>query len=222
MRKIFLLFGATGELGKNAAEYFLKKNYDSYYFFGRKDLLIQNKKKFEFIKINDLSVEGNVVEALSRVQVEERSNYFLFSTIGGFLGGESVEETDYNDWQRMISLNLNPAFLISKHFAKLVRKTAGGSVCFTSALSSMNPEGGKIAYNLSKNALNYLIKSLAIETKEINLSVNAVAPFAIDSASNREWIDDAARLITANQICDAVESLFANYAKVSGNIIRLQ
>ena len=222
MRKIFLLFGATGNLGRSAADYFLKKNYDFYYFFGRKELSNQNENKFEFVKINDLSVENNIEEALSHVRIEKSSAYFLYSTIGGFLGGESVEETDFADWQKMMSVNLNAAFLISKHFAKLVRKTAGGSLCFTSALSSLNPEGGKIAYNLSKNALNYLVESLAFETREIKLSVNAVAPFAIDSASNREWIDDVNRLVTAEQICDAVEALFINYKKVNGNIIRLQ
>ncbi len=221
MKRIFLLFGASGELGSCAAEYFPKKEYDRYYFFGRGEIKIHgNSKKVEIIKISDLSEEKNVENAFLKVEREVDASYFLFSTIGGFYSA-GVEETKYENWLKMLNINLNPAFLISKHFVKLVKGTAGGSICFTSAYSSFQLSKGKAAYNVSKNALNYFIQSFALEAKSYNVSVNAVAPFAIDSASNREWIDDVSRLITPQQICDVVESLFMNHLKINGNIIGL-
>jgi NAD(P)-dependent dehydrogenase (short-subunit alcohol dehydrogenase family) len=222
MKKIFLLFGSNGNLGKNAVKYFLEKNYDQYYFFARNNFEIDSKKtNYQIIKTLDLAEEKNIESAFSAVSKQIENTYFLYSTIGGFYGGKSVEDTDYNQWKKMLEINLNTAFLISKYFMKLVRGTQGGSICFTSAYSSFYPEPGKTAYNLSKSGLNYLVESLALEGSDLGISANAVAPFAIDTASNREWITDVSKLISPLIICDAVESLFTDYKKVNGNIIRL-
>lgn len=222
MKKIFLLFGSNGNLGKNAVKYFLEKNYDQYYFFARNNFEIDSKKtNYQIIKTFDLAEEKNIESAFSAVSKQIENTYFLYSTIGGFYGGKSVEDTDYNQWKKMLDINLNTAFLISKYFMKLVRGTNGGSICFTSAYSSFYPEAGKTAYNLSKSGLNYLVESLALEGSDLGISANAVAPFAIDTASNREWITDVSKLISPLIICDAVESLFTDYKKVNGNIIRL-
>lgn len=227
--KIFLLFGSSGNLGKTAVEFFLKQEYDYYYFFSRENFLplqlgisgevINEKKNFEIIKTGDLLNEENVAAAFARVKKKNDASYFLFSTVGGFWGGKTIAETDYENWQKMIKINLDTSFLIAKYFFKLVENTSGGSICFTSALSSLKPEVKKAAYNISKNALNFLVNTLALEGKEIGLSANAVAPFIIDSPSNRQWVKDKFKMTSAIDICKIVQLLFTNYKTMNGNII---
>ena len=79
-------------------------------------------------------------------------------------------------------------------------------------------------YGTSKAALIHLIKSLAEEGKEINLSANAIAPFIIDTPANREWMKDAdfSEWIKPSEIGDFVESIFQNYNLLSGNIYQLK
>ena len=43
------------------------------------------------------------------------------------------------------------------------------------------------AYGVSKAGLIHLVKSLAMEGEKIKLSVNAIAPYIIDTKANREW-----------------------------------
>lgn len=222
MKKIFLLFGSTGDLGKAAVEFFLSQDYDFYYFFARKEFTIAGSKtNYKVVTASDLTNEESVEKSFSEIKKDNDAEYFLFSAVGGYFGGKNILETSFEDWLKMQNMNLNSAFLISKYFARLVNGTKGGSVCFTSAYSSLNPEKGKAAYVVSKNSLNYLVKSLALEGKEINLSANAVAPFIIDTLSNREWIDDPKKMVSPEEICCVVQSTFDNYKKVTGNIIQL-
>ncbi|MCL4549851.1 MAG: SDR family oxidoreductase [Bacteroidetes bacterium] len=222
MKKIFLLFGSTGDLGKAAVEFFLSQDYDFYYFFARKEFtIVGSKTNYKVVTASDLTNEESVEKSFSEIKKDNNAAYFLFSAVGGYFGGKNISETSFEDWLEMQNMNLNSAFLISKYFARLVNGTKGGSVCFTSAYSSLNPEKGKSAYIVSKNSLNYLVKSLALEGKEINLSANAVAPFIIDTPSNREWIDNPKKMVSPEEICSVVQSTFDNYKKVTGNIIQL-
>ncbi len=219
--KIFLLFGATGNLGKASAAYFLKQNYDYYYIFARTEIEFPVKKKcYSIITVGDLTIEENVISAFAKVDQKKDADYYLFSTVGAFIGGKPISKTDYSDLKKMMNINLYSSFLIAKHFAKLVEQTGSGSICFTSALSSFKPEANKAVYNISKNALNLLVESLAIEGEEIHLRANAIAPFAIDTESNREWLDDFSKLVSPEEICKVVQSLLADNL-ATGQIIKL-
>lgn len=220
--KIFLLFGASGTLGRAAIDFFLNQDYDQYYFFTRKMFeLKSSKKKYNMILISDMIKEENAAQAFQSVIQKEGANYFLFSTIGAYIGGESIADTQYLDFLKMLDVNLCTAFLISKYFSKLVQHSDGSSICFTSAQSSLYPEENRVAYNISKHALNFLVKTLSFEGKKINLSANAVAPYVIDSAANREWIEDKKQLVTTSEICSIAHSFFQNYKTVTGNIVEL-
>lgn len=222
MKKIFLLFGSAGDLGKAAVKFFLTQQYDYYYFFARKEFLVEsNKSNFKIITVGDITNESSVKNGFAEIEKISDAEYFLFTTVGGYIGGSNIADTSYDDWLKMQNMNLNGAFLISKHFSGLINGTLGGSICFTSAYSSLYPEAEKAAYNVSKNSLNFLVKSLALEGKEKNLSANAVAPFIIDTPANREWVDDPKKMITPEEICKVVQSTFDNYKKVTGNIIQL-
>ncbi len=220
--KVFLLFGASGALGRTAVDFFLNQDYDQYYFFTREMFELKStKKKYDMILISDLTKEENAAQAFQNVIRKEEANYFLFSTIGAYLGGESIADTQYVDFLKMLNINLCSAFLISKYFSKIAQNSNGASICFTSAQSSLHPEENRAAYNISKHALNFLVKTLSLEGKKINLSANAVAPYIIDSAANREWIEDKTQLVTASEICNMAHSLFQNYKTVTGNIVEL-
>jgi NAD(P)-dependent dehydrogenase (short-subunit alcohol dehydrogenase family) len=124
----------------------------------------------------------------------------------------------------MFNMNLKTNFLIAKNFSALVKNSNGGSICFTSAYTSLSPEVLKFSYGASKAALNHLIKTLALEGEKIKLSVNGIAPFIIDTPSNREWIKDSDynSWIKPEEVGELVNSLFENFNFISGNIIELK
>jgi len=220
MKKILLIFGASGALGKGCSEVLSKKDYDKIYLFSSKQLETDNDR-VEHVPTKDLSKEENVIDAFNHILIDKKARYFIFSTVGGFAGGNDIENTDMNELDKMLILNLNISFMIAKHFVKFVKKTSGGAICFTSAMTSLSSADNKAAYGLSKNGLNYLVKTLAKEEKKNNLSVNAIAPLVLDTAENREWVKDSSILVHPKSIGELVYAVFENSRIVSGNILEL-
>lgn len=223
MKKILLIFGSTGALGQGVTDYFLGRDYDQYYLFDFKHKE-RSDNKINRIIVNDLSVEENVKKVFDDVTREKDAVYFLFSTVGGFTGGKKIWETEVGYFDRMINMNLKTNFLIAKYFSQLVKQSHSGSICFTSAYTGLVAETEKGVYGTSKAALIHLVKTLAFEGNEINLSVNAIAPYIIDTPPNREWMSDAdfSKWMKPHEIGKLVDSVFLNYNMLSGNIFQLK
>ncbi len=224
MTKELLIFGAYGELGKGITKSLSQKDYDKIYLFD-----FPNKEKNDNdpttvnIDIKDLSVEENVKRAFKEVKPSKDKLFFLYSTIGGFAGGNYLWETNIDEWEKMFSMNLKSNFLIAKYFSELVEKSAGGSICFTSAYVGVEAEEQKGAYGASKGALIHMVETLAKEGKKIKLSANAVAPYIIDTNPNREWMKDAdfESWNKPEEIGDLAHSIFQNFHFFTGNILKL-
>jgi NAD(P)-dependent dehydrogenase (short-subunit alcohol dehydrogenase family) len=219
MEKELIIFGVDGNLGKGIVNILSKKDYNKIYLIGRNK--IEVKGNLYFIQSDDLSIEENIKKAFVQIIPSKEKLFFLFSTIGGYSGGKNLWEIEQKDWEYQFKLNVEISFLIAKHFSLLVKESAGGSICFTSALTSLNAETKKSSYGTSKAALNYLVQTLALEGKTINMSANAIAPFILDTKENREWMKDSTSLIQMNEIGELLYNLFSNFKIVSGNIIKL-
>jgi NAD(P)-dependent dehydrogenase (short-subunit alcohol dehydrogenase family) len=222
MTRELLIFGANGALGKGIVEYFSGKNFDKTYLFDFNFDGIKNDN-LEKIIIKDFSNEENAKNAFANIKAGQEKLFFCYSTIGGFAGGKYIWETDISEFDKMISMNLKSSFLISKYFSKLVKDSAGGSICFTAALSGIVTEEKKSSYGVSKAALIHLVKELAHEGKKINLTANAIAPFIIDTSANREWMKDAdySNWHKPVEIARTAEFLFYNFNSITGNIVTL-
>lgn len=224
MDKKLIIFGANGALGKGITKILLSKDYDEIYLFDFKFDAPFSDSRVKQFTIKDLSIEKNVIASLFEVKTNEKTQLFLYSTIGGFYGGTSVWETEEIDFDRMINMNLKTNYFIAKHFSALVKKSYAGSICLTSAFTGNHPEELKFSYGAAKSAINYLVKTLSIEGNSINLSVNAIAPFILDTPANRVWMKNAnySSWIKPEEIGELVHSLFIHYNFISGNIIELK
>jgi NAD(P)-dependent dehydrogenase (short-subunit alcohol dehydrogenase family) len=224
MKKNLLIFGADGALGRGVAGSLSKKDYDKIYLFDShyEEESVSNER-INRIKIEDLSIEENVIRAFRSILPSHNEIFFLYSTVGGFTGGKSLWDMEVSEWDKMININLKTGFLIAKHFAGVVKSSAGGSICFTAAFTGLNPEANKSAYGVSKSGLIHLVKTLAIEGEKVNLSVNAVAPYIIDTPANREWMKDSdfSKWIKPDEIGELAHNLFINFHFISGNTILL-
>ena len=224
MIKELLIFGSNGALGTGVTEVLTKKDFNKIYLF---DFKFDSESKDDRIKqsvIQDMSIEENVSKAFTNIQTAKEKHFFLFSTIGGFHGGVPLWETEVNDFDKMININLKTNYLIAKHFSRLVQNSAGGSICFTSAYVGNHPEQNKSGYGASKAALSHMVKSFAEEGKKIKLSVNAIAPYIIDTEANRNRMKkaDYDDMMKPAEIGELVSSIFYNFNFVSGNIIELK
>lgn len=225
MKRELLIFGANGALGKGVTKSLQKNNFDKIWLFDFKiDETLKDDERSKQVLISDLSEERNVTEAFKDISPGEEKRFFLFSTVGGFFGGKDLWETDVEDWDKMFKMNLKTNFLIAKHFSNLVSKSHSGSICFTAAYTAISPEKQKAAYGASKAALAHLVETLSKEGEEINLSVNAIAPYIIDTPANRGWMKDAdyEKWMKPEELGNFIGDLFTNYNFISGNIFKFK
>lgn len=226
MKRVALIFGSEGYLGRGVTSVLLQKNYDKVYLFDFKfeGDSSAGSRPAEKIIIKDLSAEENVSEAFKKIIPSKDTLFFLYSTVGGFAGGKTIGETEEGEFDNMMNMNLKANFLIAKYFTKLVEKSAGGSICFTAAETGINPEAKKSAYGTSKAALVHLVKTLSLEGETIKLSANAIAPYILDTPANREWLDEAEyhRMTKSVEIGEFTHNIFTNFNFISGNIFRLK
>ncbi len=223
MKKVLLIFGAAGALGKGVTDILTDKDYDEIYLFDSKvDELNYSDNKIKKVKISDLSNEKNVAKAFKDIKSDKGTSFFLFSTVGGFFGGKTIWETELSDWDEMFNKNLKTNFLLAKYFSGIVKYSAGGSICFTAALTGLEAETKKGAYGASKSALVHLVKTLALEGKSIRLSANAIAPYIIDTYNNRKWMKDSDfdTWIKPREIGQVIHNIFENFFFITGNIIK--
>ncbi len=224
MKKELLIFGAYGALGRGITAALLHKDYDKVFLFDPHiEPGVFDSPKLVNVPTGDLTVEKNVEEAFTKIEPGKDKLLFMYSTVGGYFGGKKIWETGAADWEKMFETNLKTSFFLAKNFAKFVKLSAGGAICFTSAITGITAEGNKAAYGASKSALIHLVKTLSLEGREINLSVNSIAPYIIDTPANRKWMpdEDYSKWLKPDEIGEFVNSIFSNFHFITGNTFKL-
>ncbi|MFI5693840.1 SDR family NAD(P)-dependent oxidoreductase [Kribbella sp. NPDC051586] len=90
----------------------------------------------------------------------------------------------YEDWQRVLRINLSGLFLTCREAVRTMLRTGhGGSIVCTSSPSAFTgfSGGGNAAYGSSKGGVSALVRSLAIDYARHGIRVNAVVPGAVDT-----------------------------------------
>ena len=108
----------------------------------------------------------------------------LINLVGGFAMGR-VADTDAALWQRMLTLNVTAAFLLSKTVLPHMVERGAGRILHVAAWAAVEPFPGAAAYIVAKSSLLALIRVLALELKGSGVTVNGVLPTTIDTPANR-------------------------------------
>jgi NAD(P)-dependent dehydrogenase (short-subunit alcohol dehydrogenase family) len=95
-------------------------------------------------------------------------------------------ETTFEEWQRVLAVNLNGPFLCTQACAPVMLKNGGGAVVNITSISGLRASTLRVAYGTSKAALDHLTKQQAAELGNLGIRVNAVAPGPVDTAMARQ------------------------------------
>lgn len=87
---------------------------------------------------------------------------------------------DEDLWQRIIDTNLKGTFFCTQSAAQRMRELGGGRIVNISSVHSKASMPGFSAYAASKGAVNALTCQLALELAKYKITVNAIAPGAIE------------------------------------------
>jgi meso-butanediol dehydrogenase/(S,S)-butanediol dehydrogenase/diacetyl reductase len=92
-----------------------------------------------------------------------------------------IGETTFEEWRKVLSVNLDGAFLCTQACAPVMLKTGGGSIVNIASISGLRASTLRVAYGTSKAALIHLTRQQAVELGNAGIRVNAIAPGPVDT-----------------------------------------
>ena len=93
-----------------------------------------------------------------------------------------ILDVTYEDWSRVLAVNLTGPFLCTQAAVPLMRDSGGGAIVNITSISGLRASTLRTAYGTSKAGLAHLTQQQAVELASLGIRVNAVAPGPVDTA----------------------------------------
>ncbi len=87
-----------------------------------------------------------------------------------------VENTDFEVFMGILRANLASVYLSSQRVIPVMKKNGGGSIVNISSIGGLYPDLARISYGISKDAINYMTRNLAVQGARSGIRCNAVLP----------------------------------------------
>jgi NAD(P)-dependent dehydrogenase (short-subunit alcohol dehydrogenase family) len=133
----------------------------------------------------------------------------VVNLVGGYAEGPLVHETDPDQFDGLMQLNVKPGFLLARAAMPKLIERGGGAFVGVSARAALRPFPGAAGYIASKAAVLALIQALDAEYKRHGIRCNVILPSVIDTPPNREAQPDAdhSRWVRPEEIAKVVRFL---------------
>jgi len=144
------------------------------------------------VDVTDSESVGSAVDTM----VQRFGRIDILVNNAGIIARESILELSLETWQRVMDVNVNGTFICSKAvIPHMIEQSYGRIVNVTSIAGKMGDITASPAYGTSKGAINTFTKSLARQLAMYNITVNAVAPHAIETDMSAEWPEQKRRSV---------------------------
>jgi len=136
----------------------------------------------------------------------------VVNLVGGYAEGQRVHETDPEQFDGLMKLNVKPGFLLARAAMPRLIERGGGAFVGVSARAALRPFPGAAGYIASKAAVLALIQALDAEYKRHGIRCNAILPSVIDTPPNRAAQPDAdySKWVQPDEIAKVVRFLVSD------------
>ncbi len=189
--KTILITGGVRGIGKSIAEKFLKKGYRVCVTYSKDETSASVAAALGIETYRpDVSNESAVHELFEKIgAVDVLVNNAGISLI------KQIQDVDYAEFQKVMSVNVGGAFLCSKEAAKSMIDKKSGLIVNVSSVWGEVGGSCESVYSASKAALLGFTKALAKELGFSGVRVNSVSPGVIDTQMNAHFTKEDLDLI---------------------------
>ena len=182
-----LVTGAAGGVGRVTAQAFVDGGADVVGV----DISEQADAPWETLTA-DLGDSAAVLQV-----AETAGDIDILVNVHGLLEAREIEDTSVEDFDRAIAVNLRSVFFLSQQLVPAMADRGWGRVINFSSVVARTGGITSTAYAAAKAGVLAVTKSMARKYAAEGVTVNAIAPAAIDTALNAFLTDDQREAFTA-------------------------
>ncbi|MEO1265200.1 MAG: SDR family oxidoreductase [Pseudomonadota bacterium] len=112
----------------------------------------------------------------------------LVNNAGVAVGGQ-IDQVAFDDWRKVMSINVDGVFLMIHEAVPHIEKT-GGSIVNVSSVSGIGGDWGMSPYNATKGAVTNFTRALALDFGSRGMRINAVAPSLVETDMTEDMVKD--------------------------------
>ena len=182
--KVAIITGATRGIGKGILESFVAQGAKVAFTYASSSYAAQQlEKEFEG-KVKGYQSDASDFDAAQKL-VDDVMNEFgqidIVVNNAGITKDNLLMRMSYEDWRRVIQVNLDAAFNLTKAVLRPMLKQRKGSIINMSSIVGITGNAGQANYAASKAGLIGFSKSVAQELGSRNIRCNVIAPGFIET-----------------------------------------
>ena len=203
-KKNIIVTGASGGIGSSIIKKLNEAGANILATGTRIEKLEELKKNYEGIKILkfDISQTDKIEDFIDNATNE------LGKSLDGIVNNAGITQDNlairmsFDEWQKVININLTSTFLMSKFAIKKMLKNKSGKIVNITSVVGHTGNLGQANYTASKAGIIAMSKSLAIEYAKKNININCISPGFIKTAMT-DKIDDKFKEVIISKIPSA-------------------
>ena len=177
-KKNIIVTGASGGIGNSIVEKLSKNGANILATGTKKEKLDELKSKFKNLKvlIFDISQNDKIEEFIENATNELGGNLDCIVNNAGITQDNLAIRMNFEEWKKVIDINLSSTFLLSKYSIKKMLKNKKGKVINITSVVGHTGNLGQVNYTASKAGIIAMSKTLAIEYARKNININCISP----------------------------------------------
>lgn len=191
-----LVTGTSSGLGKQFALLLASAGADVAIAARREDKLKEVAEEIEalgrkaLILVMDVTKEEEIAAGFAKIKKEWQKLDIVVNN-AGISSAAPAEEMSFEDWQRVVDVNLTGVFLVAKHAGALMKEKKYGRIINLASIYGLvgNSAFNVANYHATKGAVVNLTRALAAEWAKYQITVNAIGPGFFESEMTGDFIN---------------------------------
>nr|WP_321411992.1 SDR family NAD(P)-dependent oxidoreductase [uncultured Allomuricauda sp.] len=189
--KVAIITGGVQGIGKAIAHRLAKEGARIILFDIDETLLNKTVEEFrsQGMEVSGTSLNISNPEQVSKaVEATEKKwgRIDILVHSAGIVGPTNTKITNYSpsDFDHICEVNLKGTFLVARNVLKVMEKTNRGRVLLIASIAGKEGNPGMVGYSATKSGVIGLVKGIAKEFAETEITINGLAPAVIKTAMN--------------------------------------
>lgn len=192
IKRVAILTGAAQGIGEATARLFAERGY----IVAALDILETGKQVCDEINQAggdchfyrcDIADEISVQKTVATIHAHFGRIDTLLN-VAGIVLVKPLVETSWNEFRRVVDVNLGGTFLLCKHVLPFMRAQRSGSIVNMASVSGHVGQTDHTLYGATKGAILSFTRALAWEVATDNIRVNSLSPGSVDTPMLRSDI----------------------------------